>query len=165
MHSRETRRIAWIVAAAGIAAIALIGFGAVRAAVLTSLALTVPGLAITFALFPRGRLRLSERLLLTIGLSLGVVVVVTAALGESSVFLDRTTVLFGLAEVAAVAALVAIGRALARPATPAAAVEPDRAVRPRWFRIGLVDASFFSARWRWSRSPSCQRVCRSAPRE
>lgn len=139
MLSGRTSRLAWIIAALGIAAAALVLFGAARAAILTALALSAPGVALTFALFPGGRLRLSERLLLTLGLSLGVVVVVVVALEQSSVLIDRTTVMLVLAEAVLLAVLVGILRLIRRPqVTDSPDVEPGRA-GAGLRRIGAVE--------------------------
>ena len=126
MPMPETRRATALVAAMGIVAIVLMSFGAVRLAVLSALALTAPGVALTFAFFPRGRLRVAERVLLTVGLSLATIVVVTAALGESSVFLDRTTIVLALTLVTALAVLVTIARLVARSGPPAQAAVAAR---------------------------------------
>jgi hypothetical protein len=116
-----------------------------RGVMLAMLALLAPGLAFTFALFPTGRLRLADRLVLAVGMSLATVLVVGAILGESSLRLNRTTLIVGLAATVAVAGLVAIARTLRQRSRPS---ESTRSVAPpvtsRRPRIGVIEVLVLS---------------------
>jgi len=61
--------------ALGTALLLALGGGAARVLVAVPFALILPGLALTFAAFPAGRLDVPERILFTLGLSLAVVTV------------------------------------------------------------------------------------------